>query len=469
MRENSQIEARGDDRSPLDARPGSDMTPRARWADMAERSPRAVARLIRGRRKRASGTGNSTDDPGATDLVEPAQAPVRFRSRRSVPQPDRGETPRHAVRTKPRARPVWIANRRATIFGLAVVLPLFLLAAYMVAVARPQYVSTVAFTVRSMETGAVNEALAGFAQVAGGVRSTDALILAEFLESQTLLERLNMRLDLVRHYAEPHSIDPVFALAPDATIEARLRHWRRMLAVRSDPATGLVELRIHAFSPEMAQLIARELLVESRTLLNDLNAEARAATTAQAEAELDTARTRLAQARAELTAFRAESRMFDPNTDFEGRMGVLRLLQGQLAQALVDQDVQAARTETDRSIDETPRVVALRQRIEVERDRLIEGLGDRRGDYPQILASHEHLTAERDYAELAYRSARTARDMAQARAAQNDLFLAVFVQPTLPERADHEISARIIGLAALFLGLSWAIGALARAAILDRR
>jgi capsular polysaccharide transport system permease protein len=225
------------------------------------------------------------------------------------------------VRTKPRARPVWIANRRATVFGLAVVLPLFLLAAYMVAVARPQYVSTVAFTVRSMETGAVNEALAGFAQVAGGVRSTDALILAEFLESQTLLERLNMRLDLVRHYAEPHSIDPVFALAPDATIEARLRHWRRMLAVRSDPATGLVELRIHAFSPEMAQLIARELLVESRTLLNDLNAEARAATTAQAEAELDTARTRLAQARAELTAFRAESRMFDPNTDFEGRDG----------------------------------------------------------------------------------------------------------------------------------------------------
>jgi hypothetical protein len=39
---------------------------------------------------------------------------------------------------------------------------------YMMAFARPQYTSTVAFTVRSMENAAMNDALTGFAQFAGG-------------------------------------------------------------------------------------------------------------------------------------------------------------------------------------------------------------------------------------------------------------------------------------------------------------
>jgi capsular polysaccharide transport system permease protein len=61
----------------------------------------------------------------------------------------------------------------------------------------------------------------------------------------------------------------------------------------------------------------------------------------QAEADFEAARQRLIQARMALTEFRTESRIFDPNSDFEGRIGVLRHLQGQLAQALVEQDLQS--------------------------------------------------------------------------------------------------------------------------------
>jgi capsular polysaccharide transport system permease protein len=120
----------------------------------------------------------------------------------------------------------------------------------------------------------MNDALTGFAQFAGGSRSTDALILAAFLESQTLLERLNGRLDLVRHYSAPFDYRPGLCAGALRHDRGRLTHWRRMLTVQADPASGLIELRVNAFSPEMAQLIARELLVESRALLNDLNADA---------------------------------------------------------------------------------------------------------------------------------------------------------------------------------------------------
>jgi capsule polysaccharide export protein KpsE/RkpR len=128
----------------------------------------------------------------------------------------------------------------------------------------------------------------------------------------------------------------------------------------------------------MAQLIARELLVESRALLNDLNAEARAARPIRPRrSSTPRASTGLTAGAAELTAFRTESRMFDPNSDFEVGGGVLRLLQGQLAQALVEQDVQRR---ADRQRPSTKRRASWRcaQRIEAERDRLIEGVGDRR-------------------------------------------------------------------------------------------
>jgi capsular polysaccharide transport system permease protein len=413
----------------------------------------AMARLIRGQRAEASEAGASTPP-----------TPVGIGKRRISPRPPDAEMPRAgrmqaARRRKQRA----VRYTRGRGFALAVLLPLCFLALYMTVFARPQFASTVAFTVRSAQHGGISEALTGFAQFAGTSRNTDALILAEFLQSQTLLERLNGRLDLVRHYATPFHRDPLFALAPSASIETRLTHWRRMLRVESDPATGLLELRIHAFSPEMAQLIARELLVESRTLLNDLNADARTGATAQAEAELAAARERLTEARAGLTAFRTESRIFDPTSDFEGRAGVLRHLQGQLAQALVEQEIEGV------GVTEAPRVTALRDRIEAERSRLLLGPGGEGLDYPALLATHERLTADRDFAEAAYRTARTALDLTLAQAARLDLYLAVYVQPTLPERADHARTLGVIGLSALFLCLVWSIATLMRSAILDRR
>jgi hypothetical protein len=92
----------------------------------------------------------------------------------------------------------------------------------------------------------MNDALAGFAQFAGGTRSTDALILAAFLESQTLLERLNGGWTSCGTMRNP-SIDPVFALAPS--------HHRGALhplapdadGARTDPGTGLVDLRSTPF------------------------------------------------------------------------------------------------------------------------------------------------------------------------------------------------------------------------------
>jgi len=440
-------------------------------AEQPEKPPErfAVARLIRGERS----APEKGDVPGKVHAPEKeASATTEVAPERDAPgrDADFGADPTVGFSAvTPHSQQNGAAYRLKNVsptlrFALFVGLPLILLTAYMFLVARPQYASTTAFTVRAAENG-VGDTLSGLAQFTGASRNTDALILAEFLESQTLVQRLNDRVNLVRHYSAPFESDPLFALPPDASIEGRLTHWRRMVRVEHDQSTGLLDLRIHAFSPEMAQLLARELLVESRILLNELNADARATSTALAEAELAVALQDLNAARAALTEFRTESRIFDPNTDFDGRMVVLRHLQGELAQALVAQDLNRG----DTNGPETARVVALRERISLEQETMGEGIGANDDDYATVLATLERLTADRNFAEAAYRSARNARDLALAQSARMDLYLAVYVQPTLPERADHTQRVQIIGLTALFLGLLWAIATLVSAAIRDRR
>ena len=120
-------------------------------------------------------------------------------------------------------------------------------------------------------------------------------------------------------------------------------------------------------------------------------------------------------------------------------------------------------------MDAEQRVILLRSRIEEERQRVLSEPPGGELDYPSVVTTHESLVSERHHAETAYRSAQLAHDMAVSHASGSDLYLAVFVQPTLAERAGRGRVAQILGLSALFLCLVWAIGKIARAAILDRR
>lgn len=453
-------------------RPPSKNAAEAPWRDAGngasgQRNRHAAAMLQKGtaaRLVRGAKSLSNASAPRPRHSVEPddtrTEAPERRRGAAAFPSEPLPFAPDDTDGTRRRPRRVTVPAATLVLF---VLVPLLVATVYLTAVARPQYASDVAFIVRSGEGGAMSDALSGFARFTGGTGRTDGMILAGFLESQTLLERLDSRLDIRRHYTEPHGRDPVFALSPTATVEGRLAHWRRMIRVEHDPGTGLIALRVKAFSPEMAQLVARELLVESRILINELDAEARRDAIAQAASDLAVARDRLTEARAVLTAFRFESPILDGNADFEGRVGVLRHLQGQLAQALAAEDTSTA---ADADIG---RVAALRHRIETERVALVRRDDPLRSDYAALLARHERLTADRDFAEAAYRTALARHDLVAANAAASGRYLAVYDHPTLAETARYPQTFLLLGLGAGVLSLLWATAMLTRAAIIDRR
>ena len=377
---------------------------------------------------------------------------------------------------KPVARPARMRRRHYGLvlsYLLVVLLPLFGIAYYLYTFAQDQYASNVGFTVRTEETGAATDLLGGLSQFTGGNTSTDADILFEFINSAELVQRLSDRVDLVSHYAEPHDIDPVFGLTPDATLEDLVGHWQDVVRVSYTQSNGLIDLQVLAFEPGMAQDIARAIVEESQILINELNAQARADSMRYAQQDLDAAIDRLRAAREALTEFRTQTQIVDPESDLQGRTGVLNNLQQQLAEALIEFDLL---TENSTNPDD-PRLAQAQRRIDVIRERIrqerqnfaTEDVGAEGEDYPTLMAEYEGLVVDREFAEESYRAALTALDAARTNAARQSRYLAVYIQPTLPQSAEFPRREVIVALSLLFLSLGWAIMALIYYSIRDRQ
>jgi capsular polysaccharide transport system permease protein len=234
-----------------------------------------------------------------------------------------------------------------------------------------------------------------------------------------------------------------------------------------------MELTVLAFDPQTAQDIANAIVEESQTLINELNEQARADSMRHAEQDLEAAIARLRAAREALTQFRTETQIVDPESDLQGRTGVLNTLQQQLAESLIEFDLLSENTTNPND----PRLVQAGRRIEVIRDRIrqerqnfaTEDVGADGEDYPTLIAQYEGLVVDREFAEESYRAALAAVDLARTNAARQSRYLAVYIRPNLPQSAEYPRRPTIVGFGFLFLTLGWAIMALIYYSIRDRQ
>lgn len=438
--------------------------------DAASATPSGAAR---GRGRGPQGPGPR---PGAPERVETV-----FRPGEPEPQP---ATAPHRVMSVERnsdqrdvAPPAYLRRHHWGVFiamMLVVILPLVCTVAYLFGVAKDQYGSVTAFTVRQEEGGSASDLLGGLDLFAGAGGSSDTDILFEYIQSQELVEIVDDRLDLRAHYQQHWDVDKVFSLWPEATTEDLVWFWTRVVRISYDQAAGLMEIEVRAFDPDYAQAVAREIVAESQRMINELSTAAREDATRYAQDDLNEALERLKLAREELTAFRTRSQIVDPEADIQGRMGVMNNLQQQLAEALIEFDLLA---QTSSSSD--PRVEQARRRIEVIRERIAserlafaqgaDDVGALNEDYPSLLSEFERLSVDREYAEETYRAALTALDVARANAIRRSRYLATFIEPTRADSSEYPQRYILSALSGLFLLLTWAILALIYYSLRDRR
>jgi capsular polysaccharide transport system permease protein len=83
------------------------------------------------------------------------------------------------------------------------------------------------------------------------------------------------------------------------------------------------------------------------------------------------------------------------------------------------------------------------------------------------LGSYEQLDSERRFAEAAYQHTLLGLDQARANADRQQVYIASFVPPSLPEEALYPRRWRSLGVVALLAFAFWAIGGLTVQSIRD--
>lgn len=357
-------------------------------------------------------------------------------------------------------------------FVLVVVAPLAGAIFYLFAIASDQYISKAGFAVRAEELSSAADLLGSLSSVSG-TSSSDTDILNEFIHSQDMVERMLLHVDLVEVYTVPE-FDPFFAFKPTGKIEDLVDYWRSMVELHYDQGTALIELRVHAFRPDDARMIAERIVEESSLLINRLSAIARDNNTRYAQFDLDNAVERLRDARENLTKFRSENRTINLEAAVQGQIGILNSLEQQLANAKIDLNVlqQEGLDQDDRRITaERRRMGVIEDLIEIERAQF--GIANETSgsglNFSNLAAEFERLAVDLEYAEQTYLKALAGLDGAIAESARQSRYLAPYTKPGLPQSARYPDRLTFSLVTGFFLLLIWSIGVLVYYSVRDRR
>jgi capsular polysaccharide transport system permease protein len=370
--------------------------------------------------------------------------------------------------TEPKHAEGGMPSPLALSFIALVLVPIMLAAVYLFTIAADQYVSEFRFSLSSIDPPRLDplSLLAGSASHSPA--ALESQIVVQYITSRAIVDQLDGSLNLRQMFSPPEA-DWWARLPRPTSIEALVLYWRGQVDPFYDPANGTVVVRARAFTAVEALQLAQAIVAASEQLVNDLSARARRDAVRNAEVEVTQAETRLKTVLGEIRAFRDREGVIDPGKTADAT--------GTIATRLRDELVRSnAELSTLKSYmrDDAPAVKVVKARIRsletqqrvVARD-LTDSDRNRTDTLSRQLGSYEQLDSERRFAEAAYQHALHGLDQARANADRQQVYIASFVPPSLPEEALYPRRWRSLGVVALIAFALWGIGGLAAQSVRD--
>ncbi len=361
-------------------------------------------------------------------------------------------------------------------FLALVAMPSAISSGYMAFIAADQYHSFSSFSVRSIDSAQPSDLLGMFTQASGGSTISDSYVLLDFILSERMVQAVDEAFGLDNVF-ERQGMDFFYGIKPDMPIEDRLNYWRDMVTVNFDHTSGIMDLEVKAFTPEMSQKVSAFVITQGERLINDLSLTARSEVLKVAQSEVLTAEQRLSQTRAALKNYRDTSQEADP---VEGAKLAAQLI------ASLEQQLVQLRTELSTALtqmgEDMPRirlmrsqVASLEKQLNRERQRFGSGVVEKGGrnaapvsDVAERIQQYEGLQTQNEFAERAYTSALASLEKARIDSSAKQRYLAVFIKPTLSELAQYPhriLNPILVTLAGLLL---WGVAVMVFYNIRDR-
>ena len=350
--------------------------------------------------------------------------------------------------------------RRLLSFVVVVLVPVTLAGAYYFFIASDQYIAEFRFALRSVEPVRTDPSAIFQGSAASSPIGVDSYAIAQYLGSRDIIDDLGKTLDLREMFSRSEA-DWVARLPRPVSIEELVRYWKNQVDAFFDATNGTIVVRARAFTPDDALKLAQGIFASSERLVNDLSARARRDTLRNSEKEVRRADRRLKTALARLNEFRDREGIIDPRKTADATQA----LAGRIRDEVVRADTELA-TLKHYMRAEAPSVKMLEARIQSLRDQLgsVESeVTNRERSRSEVLSrvmgSYERLESERTFAEKAYQHALEALDRSRMNADRQQVYIASFVQPSLPEESLYPRRLRSVVIALFLCTIVWAIGA----------
>jgi capsular polysaccharide transport system permease protein len=341
-------------------------------------------------------------------------------------------------------------------FVVIVLLPVIGAAVYYGLIASDQYVSEAKFTVSGGVIPKVDR-IGTFTGIPTAAIIQDTQIVANYIRTRAAVEALEHKIDLRKRYSRPE-IDWLSRFNSADPIEKFVRYWSDRVSISIEMPSGIVDLKVYAFTPEDAVAISRAVLGISEDLINDLNGRMKLDAVESARQQLTRAAARLAGARTALEQARNENGLLDASKAADSLNALITeskasLLQMEQEYSTLGRYVQAS----------APQMRTLKTRIDGMKGQVINlesRLTNVAKESPkeQTLAmsmtKFSELNLEENIAQRIYAAAASALEMSEIVAESKMMYINTFVTPVMPEESTYPwrfVFTVLIGVGALMV------------------
>ncbi len=340
-----------------------------------------------------------------------------------------------------------------------VIVPSVVLAAWLFLVTADQYESDADFVVKSasqMNEGGSSGGLAQLFGLGGGVTASQSASfdVGDYMTSHDAVDTLARHIDLISMFRRPEAdiVSRLWSDQPEA--EDLLKFYRQHVDVTYNQDTAITSLKVRAFRPDDAHVIAETLLKLGEQRVNDVNQRAYHNGLAVASQQLHEAEAALAAAQGAMTSLRQKGGDIDPVHTSAAQITLVSTLRIELAQAKAEIAAMRGTVQPD-----SPQFVAQQSRVRALQSQVDSEAGRLTGNADALapgLSSFEELRFRQDFVAKRYEAAAGAFETARAQLLKQQLFVIRVVEPNLPQKSLNP--NRFMILATAFFGLLLAYG-----------
>ena len=407
------------------------------------------------------GTVNSPPSP-----VAPPKGGVLARVFRRLSRSKTNQSPSE-VAAKPRRR----FSGHGITFIVFVVLPSLALFGYLAFVASDQFIAVAKFAVRGAAFEQPVDLPSGAARTSNMpmVVGQDAYIIVSYIKSHKVIQDIKERVDVHAVYRHP-AADFWERLPKDASTEDLVEYWNKRVQASVDGPSGIVTLRVRAFTPDDALRVLNAIIWASEKLANDISARARRDTVQRAEEEVNRGMSFAQSALGDLQKFRERVGFLDPVSSATMTNSLLLQLLGEKIRA--ENELYVLQRVSPDNVTSQRVIRTNIDSIQHQIDRLKEALTGQSPEGRSIAAAlveYERLEMQRVLSQKLLAFAQEALQRAAQRASRQNIYVTTFVSAYIPEESGYPQRGQLGLMYCTILIIGWGIVTLLMATINDHK